>query len=149
MVSAPDTQEPHVNLLVVQGQPAGKVLAFAPGTYFLGRGPECHIRFNSDWVSRQHCQIRFTRDALFVRDLGSRNGTLVNGRLITAEEKLGEGDQIQIGPLVFEVRASPPAAVPDLPHLGEGLAAPGEEPSQEPTASHHGLTLPQTDDETT
>jgi len=44
-----------------------------------------------------------TTDAVFVRDLGSRNGTLVNGVLLTEERQLLQGDQVQIGPLVFEV----------------------------------------------
>jgi pSer/pThr/pTyr-binding forkhead associated (FHA) protein len=93
-----------IKLIVVQGRPAGKSLVFARGEYFLGRGLECHVRFNSDWVSRQHCLLRVTDGGTFLRDLGSRNGTLINGGLVTGEQGLRQGDQIQIGPAVFEVR---------------------------------------------
>jgi pSer/pThr/pTyr-binding forkhead associated (FHA) protein len=97
----------NIRLLVVQGKPAGKSLLFGPGDYFLGRGQECHVRFNSDWVSRQHCLLRVTQDRASVRDLGSRNGTLVNGQLVGQERFLLHGDQIQVGPVVFEVHLDP------------------------------------------
>jgi len=93
-----------VKLLVVQGRPQGKSLLCPPGEYVVGRGTECHIRPNSEWVSRQHCIFRVTADhRLFIRDLGSRNGTLVNGIRVVGEWPLGPRDQIQVGPLVFEV----------------------------------------------
>jgi pSer/pThr/pTyr-binding forkhead associated (FHA) protein len=69
----------------------------------VGRGPECEIRPNSDLVSRQHCLIQVTEESALIRDLGSRNGTLVNGQLVTGEHKLSNGDTLQIGPLVLEV----------------------------------------------
>jgi pSer/pThr/pTyr-binding forkhead associated (FHA) protein len=93
----------NVKLLVVQGRPAGKVIRFGPGDYFLGRGDECHLRFNSDWVSRQHCLLRVEAATALLRDLGSRNGTLVNGVLLANEQTLAQGDQIQIGPVVFQI----------------------------------------------
>src|SRR5260370_10707237 len=93
-----------VKLLVVQGRPLGKSLLFPCGDYYFGRGPECHVRPESEWVSRQHCLLRVTPTGAFVRDLGSRNGTLVNGALLDQERQLVHGDQVQIGPLVFEVQ---------------------------------------------
>ena len=102
----------NVKLLVLQGRPAGKALLFGPGEYLLGRGPECHVRFNSDWVSRQHCQLRVGPDGAAFRDLGSRNGTLVNGQLLDGEHALADGDQLQIGPVVLEVRLERPGAPP-------------------------------------
>lgn len=121
-----------VELRVLQGQPAGKTLAFSVGDYILGRGPECHVRFNSDWVSRQHCLLRVTGERAILRDLGSTNGTLVNGELCRGEQPLGTGDAVQIGPLVFEVRVSAKSAPPEgtpAPPLGpEGRAAEGQPP---------------------
>jgi pSer/pThr/pTyr-binding forkhead associated (FHA) protein len=98
----------NVKMVVIQGLPAGKALRFPCGDYFLGRGPECHVRFNSDWVSRQHCLLRVRAEAVFLRDLGSRNGTLVNGERLNGEQLLKQGDLVQIGPVVFEVRLEPP-----------------------------------------
>ncbi len=91
-------------LLVVHGRSEGKSLLFPAGEYVFGRGTECHIQPNSDWVSRQHCLLRVTLEALFIRDLGSRNGTLVNGARLVGERQLSPGDHLQVGPLVFEVQ---------------------------------------------
>jgi pSer/pThr/pTyr-binding forkhead associated (FHA) protein len=92
-----------IKLRIVQGRPAGKSMLFPRGEYVFGRGTECHIRPNSDWVSRQHCLLRITAEGAFLRDLGSRNGTLINGTRLVDECQLEHGDQVQVGPLVFEV----------------------------------------------
>jgi pSer/pThr/pTyr-binding forkhead associated (FHA) protein len=93
----------NVKLRIVQGRPQGKSMVFPQGEYVFGRGAECHVRPNSDWVSRQHCLLRITAEGAFLRDLSSRNGTLVNGARFTEERRLQHGDQVQVGPLVFEV----------------------------------------------
>jgi pSer/pThr/pTyr-binding forkhead associated (FHA) protein len=109
-------------LVVVQGRPAGKTLTFPDGVYYFGRGAECHVRPNSEWVSRQHCMLRVTAAGVFLRDLGSRNGTLVNGARLAGERPLADGDHVQVGPLVFEVRLTglhvpeePPSGHPEVP----------------------------------
>jgi pSer/pThr/pTyr-binding forkhead associated (FHA) protein len=94
----------RAKLLVVHGRPKGKSLVFGPGEYLFGRGDECHVRPNSDWVSRQHCLLRVAPDGVFLRDLGSRNGTLVNGKRVVDECPLQQGDHVQVGPLVFQVK---------------------------------------------
>jgi len=101
-----------IRLRIVQGRPAGKSMVFPRGEYVFGRGAECHVRPNSDWVSRQHCLLRVTAEGAFLRDLGSRNGTLINGTRLVDECHLQHGDQLQIGPLVFEVLLGEPAADP-------------------------------------
>jgi len=105
-----------IKLRVIQGQPAGKSLTFPAGVYYFGRGAECQIRPNSEWVSRQHCLLRITNQGAFLSDLGSRNGTLVNGVLVHNERRLLHGDHIQIGPLVFEaqIEAVPTSESPTL-----------------------------------
>ncbi len=107
-----------VKLFVLQGRPQGKVLLFPSGEYLVGRGAECHIRPNSDWVSRQHCLLRVTSEALFIRDLASHNGTLVNGERLRGERRLDRGDMLQVGPLVFRVdledEPAPASPPPDL-----------------------------------
>jgi pSer/pThr/pTyr-binding forkhead associated (FHA) protein len=90
-------------LVVLQGRPAGKTLTFPDGIYYFGRGEECHVRPNSEWVSRQHCLLRVAGDVVSLRDLGSRNGTLVNGARVEGERVLADGDQVQVGPLVFQL----------------------------------------------
>ena len=138
-----------VKLLVVHGRPVGKVLRFGPGDYFLGRGPECHVRFNSDWVSRQHCLLRIGQEGASLRDLGSRNGTLINGDLCEGESSLAEGDLLQIGPLVFKVHLEaegPVKASGVLERPPTLLSETGEPTTEEPhlggTADHPSLQDP-------
>ena len=111
----------NVKLLVVQGKPAGKQMLFGPGEFYLGRGPECQVRFNSDWVSRQHCLLTVTASGGSIRDLGSRNGTLVNGTLIRETTVLADRDRLQVGPVTFEVRidSSATGVDPESVPLGE------------------------------
>src|SRR6516165_72419 len=74
-----------VQLIVVQGKPEGKVIPLVGPIFKIGRGETCHLRPNSEQVSREHAEFTLTADAVTVRDLGSRNGTLVNGKALTAE----------------------------------------------------------------
>ena len=101
-----------IRLRLVQGRPQGQQLFFNGGEYLFGRGAECHVRPNSEWVSRQHCMLRVTGQAVSLRDLGSRNGTLVNGVRIVEECNLSHGDLVEVGPLVFEVQFDPPPEAP-------------------------------------
>jgi pSer/pThr/pTyr-binding forkhead associated (FHA) protein len=123
-----------VQLVVVQGCPTGKALPFPRGEFVFGRGVECHIRPNSDWVSRQHCLLRVTEDAVHLRDLGSRNGTLVNGARLRGERRLDHGDKVQVGPLVFQLEidnqpAPIPASRPDTQVLSTSLSETNEMPT--------------------
>lgn len=90
-------------LKVAKGKPRGHCLKFPVGEFLIGRGPECDVRPNSDLVSRQHCLLQITEDRVTIRDLGSMNGTLVNGQLVTETRTLIPGDHLQIGPLILEV----------------------------------------------
>jgi hypothetical protein len=91
-------------LQVVQGEPEGERLVFPPGDYLVGRASDCHVRLKSAWVSRHQCLLHVGDDALFVRDLGSRNGTLVNGRPVLGDRLLVPGDRLQVGTIVLEVQ---------------------------------------------
>ena len=93
----------NAKLVIVRGQPHGKSLVFPQGEFVIGRGTECHIRPNSSWVSRQHFLLCVAKDRVWLRDLGSTNGTLINGRRVLGEKPLTHGDKIQVGPLVFEI----------------------------------------------
>jgi pSer/pThr/pTyr-binding forkhead associated (FHA) protein len=83
----------------------------------IGRRRNCDLRIPMDSISRRHCQISMEGGAFKVRDLGSRNGTFVNGKRVE-EEVAKAGDFIQIGPVVFALQvdgqpakfAKPPTA---------------------------------------
>jgi FHA domain len=92
-----------VQLVVVRGKPEGKVIPLVGSNFKIGRGETCHLRPNSEQVSREHAEFSISDNAVIVRDLGSRNGTLVNGKALTAECRLKDRDLVQVGPLTFAV----------------------------------------------
>ena len=69
----------------------------------IGRRQECDLCIPLMVVSRRHCQINQDEGKLMIRDLGSRNGTYLNGERVE-EAELSGGDQIRIGPLEFAVQ---------------------------------------------
>src|SRR5262245_43122110 len=78
----------------------------------IGRHPECDIRIDLPKISRRHCCVALAYERIMIRDLGSRNGVRVNGRLID-EVQLHPGDEIAIGPILYRVENPQPA--PSLP----------------------------------
>ena len=71
--------------------------------FTLGRRTDCNLRIPTKDVSRQHCQIVLQGGAVRVKDLGSSNGTFVNGKRV-AETELKAGDKLAIGPVLFFVQ---------------------------------------------
>lgn len=82
------------------------------GETLLGRSPYCSIVLEDARVSRQHAAIRLTSEGLSIQDLGSRNGTLVNGTALRGPRCLQPGDVVQIGSqrLEIELAADPSTA---------------------------------------
>jgi pSer/pThr/pTyr-binding forkhead associated (FHA) protein len=151
-----------VQLVVVRGKPEGKVIPLAGPKFKIGRGETCHLRPNSEQVSREHAEFTLEAGTLIVRDLGSRNGTLVNGKALTTEScTLKDRDLVQVGPLTFAVSiqdapataskpatATPPGKPKPSPDdistddidswlLGEGATAAADQP----TAVYGGDTI--------
>jgi len=96
----------EVKLIVVGGKSAGRAVPVTGPKFLIGRAPECHLRPQSDRVSRRHAVILLREGAVAVRDLGSSNGTFVNDERIDSERELKTGDHLKIGPLEFEVQLS-------------------------------------------
>ena len=67
----------------------------------LGRHPDCQIQLDSNMVSRRHAQVVGSGDEFFVEDLGSGNGTFVNGKKIEGRTRLAHDDRIKVGPILF------------------------------------------------
>ncbi len=79
----------------------------------VGRHPECDVRIDLPQVSRRHCCLALAYDRATIRDLGSKHGVRVNGRIIE-ESRLLPGDEIAIGHLLyrFEDATAPPPPPP-------------------------------------
>jgi hypothetical protein len=89
------------HVLVVDGPGTKHVLG--QGSNVLGRGTEAAIRLPDTGVSRKHADVRVHGGTVTVEDLGSTNGTLVNGRRIASQD-LADGDVIRIGHSVLVYR---------------------------------------------
>lgn len=66
----------------------------------IGRADDNDVVVDDRWVSRYHAQVRREAGRYLAVDLGSKNGTFVNGRRITAPTALSDGDQVQVAPLI-------------------------------------------------
>jgi len=101
----------HTKLVVASGKSAGRAISIKRSTLLIGRAEECDVRPLSEDVSRRHCAIHVGPADVWAEDLGSRNGTFVNGVRITEKTRLCDGDLIRVGALELKVSCAKPAAV--------------------------------------
>src|SRR4051812_17687587 len=94
-----------LKLIVLAGAKQGLEIPLKKDKFLIGRAKECALRAGSEAISRRHCAIIQRETGWTVRDLGSRNGTLVNDERITKEVPLKDGDMLRVGPLHFRVVA--------------------------------------------
>ena len=119
------------NLVLLKTNGTTKTFPLTGGVTVVGRQQECDLCVPLMVVSRKHCEINADGGVLRVRDLGSRNGTLVNGKKI-AEAVLNPGDTLQIGPVSFAVQIddadvilTPPTPLSEPEyHPGDGIGDP-------------------------
>lgn len=100
-----------------------KSIDIPDGKTLIGREPDCQLPIQSGFISRYHCVLLLDEHTLRVRDLGSKNGTFVNGcRLSTNEIVLQQGDLLTVGEVSFQV---------DLGQRAAKVAIPGSEASRD------------------
>jgi len=116
----------------------------------VGRSEEARFRIQQDSVSRRHCEFFTTDDAVFVRDLGSTNGTFLDDEEIPASTATAvpSGTVVRVGGVAFRVEyesaVSPPADQPGddtvpLPAPAADAAADDAAPSDQPDTAFAGL----------
>ncbi|WP_314178610.1 FHA domain-containing protein [Streptomyces winkii] len=98
-----------------QSERLPELLLPAPGAhaYSIGRAPGSMLRLNHFTVSRTHAQLRSTGDGWKLRDLGSSNGTWVNGSRVTGSVRVRPGDVVRFGQIGFKLALTrPPSPQP-------------------------------------
>jgi hypothetical protein len=86
--------------------PSGQRVDLSSSTVSVGRLPECTISINDNNISRNHAEIKAGPTAYVVKDLGSTNGTMVNGVKIVGEHRLRDGDIVSFGSTHVRFEAS-------------------------------------------
>lgn len=113
----------QARLRVIDGKHEGHVIPLTQHKFLIGRERDCQLRTGSEMISRHHCV--FTQDdySVRLRDLGSTNGTFVNGERIRGEVILKTGDEVRVGKLAFiiEIPAVPVAEKTPPPPVAAGL----------------------------
>ena len=102
----------NYTLQVLKGRSDVAALRLIDGVNSVGRHDDCVIRIRSAQVSRRHCEIFEADGRLMVRDLGSSNGTYVNGLRVLGQQPLNAGDVVGIGGVALRVDSACGAAVP-------------------------------------
>jgi len=109
------------SLVLLKKNGAHKAFALPSSVTTIGRRHDCDLRIPLPTVSRRHCELSQSEDALQIRDLDSKSGTFVNDARVNGETVVNAGDTIRIGPLTFvcridgkpeQITAPPKAASP-------------------------------------
>ena len=146
-----NAQYPH-RLVIKEGPSAGKTYPLEGDEILIGREPASTLQIDSPSVSRKHARLTFQNHQYLLEDLGSSNGTFVNGERISKSWSLKNGDMISFGRMIqLEYQAAlPPVSATliegELPLVGgtiieEALHQP-QAPIQPPPAPSSEIPLP-------
>ncbi|NTX04082.1 FHA domain-containing protein [Myxococcus sp. CA040A] len=108
---------PPAFLYVERGPGAGQLVPVQQGPLVLGRSSSSDLRLQHPSISRRHAQITRQGDQVFIKDLGSQNGTFINRNRVTDEVEVMQGDEITLGNAMLRLRGpggTPAAGIPAL-----------------------------------
>jgi len=117
------------SLKVIQGGEPGREFELEGKRSVIGRAPDCDVVLDIAAVSRRHAAIIEEAGLFYVQDMGSRNGTYVNGQRVVDRAPLQDGDKVLICDVQLEFCCTP---LPDLPDGVEGssLLSPIDNPNE-------------------
>ena len=113
----------NIQLIMPTGQGRERTFTLDKEVSIVGRDHKCHLRIPLGNVSREHCRIERDQGLVYLRDLGSTNGTYVNNTRVDEIVTLGAGDVIQIASVKFTVHFPGPLheATPDTQYPLDSL----------------------------
>lgn len=127
-------------LAIISGPRSGQIIPLAQSTTVLGRAATCHVVIEDDFASRRHAQITLRDDLYWLRDLGSKNGTLLDGQPVTGETLLPGDGVVQIGDVCF--RFHDPAATATHPAVQATISILQVDPAARQVWVHGQLLAP-------
>ena len=110
-------------LVVIAGRRSGQRLAVPAGETTIGRDAASELVFDDEGVSRHHAMLVRAAHTVTIEDVGSTNGTWVNGEAVSSARELRPGDRIQLGTALLEVAGAQTGA-PAAPVGPQSAAAP-------------------------
>ncbi len=110
--------------VILTGLFEGRTLRFelGDGAHVVGRGEDCAVRLPESSVSRHHAEVEVAGGRVRVRDLGSSNGTRVNGLMVAGWRELQAGDRVTTGRVTLTVGGDPVRMAPLLTIVGQSDA---------------------------
>lgn len=110
-------------LVVERGVDGRTVIPLERTDYVFGKSPTANVVLNNPYVSRRHARIVQRQQRFEIEDLGSKNGTLVNGRHVPAgsRRRLESGDRIELGPGQVVLRFEQDEVTATLTSQGERI----------------------------
>ena len=129
-------------LSVQHGPLAGQQFPITQSSVTIGRTASNEIVIDDSEVSRHHVRIAWNGRQFIIEDLGSTNGTFVNGARITSPQPLGKGDSLRLGALDLSFASNLPSAVPDpITHVSlPAVQQPASVPTHVPPYSQRART---------
>lgn len=98
------TEDTAAELVILTGEADTDRVRIRPQGHVIGRSPDADIRISDPYSSEFHARVGMQEGQVVVHDLGSTNGTYVNGRRVTSPTSVTRGDTVQIGKTILEVR---------------------------------------------
>lgn len=102
--SAPDRRRQAGQLTVVRSDTAVGATITVTDSIVLGRSPDADVLLDDPYASMFHLRLTMDGGTMSLADLGTTNGTYVNGRRITSPIVLNAGDSVQVGKTIMEVK---------------------------------------------
>ena len=125
-----------MKLVVLAGAKQGTEIPLKKDKFVIGRSKDCTLRAGSEAISRHHCVILRSDNGVSIRDLGSRNGTYVNGEKIEGESPLEDGHTVRVGSLELRFEASHDLArskKPKVKDVADAVSRTAEGPDSDAT----------------
>src|SRR4051812_40316112 len=112
-------------LVVVEGKKVGNAVDVGESPLAVGRLSSCELPIDEPQASRRHFEVLRRRGTVYVKDLGSKNGTFLNEAKLDGEATLRDGDRLRVGTTVVCFEASAPPLPPGTkigPYELQGVA---------------------------